>query len=57
MLFPDFAIEASNVVIDIGSGAGDAFYIASRAGAAVITLDNQPEKVRYVDQRMQDSSA
>jgi SAM-dependent methyltransferase len=57
ILFPDFTIEENDVVLDIGCGAGDACYIAGRAGASVIALDTQPEIVRLVDRRMQDSPA
>jgi ubiquinone/menaquinone biosynthesis C-methylase UbiE len=53
ILFPGFAIQDCDTVIDIGCGTGDACYIAGQAGAAVIALDAQLETVRYVDQRMQ----
>jgi len=57
ILYPDFAIDATDVVLDVGCGAGDACYLAGRAGASVIALDTQPETVRYVDRRMQDVPA
>jgi SAM-dependent methyltransferase len=56
-LFPGFEVQAHDVLLDIGCGAGDACYQAGRAGAAVIALDVQPETVRYVDQRMRDVPA
>lgn len=56
-LFKGFHIAASDIVLDIGCGAGGASLFCANRGAHVIFTDTEEEKVLLVKERIKDTPA
>lgn len=56
-LFKGFRIEAADVVLDVGCGAGGATLFCANRGAHVVFTDTVDEKIRQVSERIKDTPA